>query len=50
MVRLSHDVWERHVIESGRVLVKRFFPAPAAKVILGFERLTGRTFPKLKPV
>ena len=34
-------LWEQHVIDSGRMLVKRFFPAPAAKVILGYERLTG---------
>jgi 2-keto-4-pentenoate hydratase/2-oxohepta-3-ene-1,7-dioic acid hydratase in catechol pathway len=42
-------LWERHVIDSSRILVKDFFPAPAATVILGFERLTGRPFPKLKP-
>jgi len=42
-------LWEDHVIASSRMLVKRFFPAPAAKVVTGYERLTGRTFPKLKP-
>jgi 2-keto-4-pentenoate hydratase/2-oxohepta-3-ene-1,7-dioic acid hydratase in catechol pathway len=42
-------LWEQHVIDSSRVLVKDFFPAPAAKAMAGFERLTGRTFPKLKP-
>jgi 2-keto-4-pentenoate hydratase/2-oxohepta-3-ene-1,7-dioic acid hydratase in catechol pathway len=42
-------LWERHVIDSSRMLVKNFYPAPAAKVVLGFERLTGRPFPKLKP-
>jgi 2-keto-4-pentenoate hydratase/2-oxohepta-3-ene-1,7-dioic acid hydratase in catechol pathway len=42
-------LWEQHVIDSSRMLVKDFFPAPAAKVVLGFERLTGRPFPKLKP-
>ena len=42
-------LWEQHVIDSSRMLVKNFFPAPMAKVILGYERLTGRTFPKLKP-
>ncbi len=42
-------LWERHVIGSSRMLVEDFFPAPAAKVVLGFERLTGRPFPKLKP-
>lgn len=42
-------LWEDHVIASSRMLVKRFFPPPAAKVVAGFERATGRTFPKLKP-
>ncbi len=42
-------LWEDHVIASSRMLVKRFFPAPAAKAVAGFERATGRTFPKLKP-
>ena len=42
-------LWESHVIASSRMLVKRFFPAPAAKVMLGFERVTGKPFPKLKP-
>ena len=32
------------MIDSSRMLVKNFFPAPMAKVILGYERLTGRTF------
>ena len=42
-------LWESHVIDSSRMLVKRFFPPPAAKVVEGFERVTGKTFPKLKP-
>lgn len=42
-------LWESHVIASSRVLVKRFFPPPIAKVVGGFERVTGKTFPKLKP-
>lgn len=42
-------LWESHVIASSRMLVKRFFPAPAAKAVAGFERVTGKTFPKLKP-
>jgi 2-keto-4-pentenoate hydratase/2-oxohepta-3-ene-1,7-dioic acid hydratase in catechol pathway len=42
-------LWEDHVIASSRMLVKRFFPAPAARVVAGYERVTGRTFPKLKP-
>jgi 2-keto-4-pentenoate hydratase/2-oxohepta-3-ene-1,7-dioic acid hydratase in catechol pathway len=42
-------LWESHVIASGRMLVRRFFPAPAATVVAGYERVTGRTFPKLRP-
>ena len=42
-------LWEDHVINSSRVLVRRFFPAPAAKAVATFERVTGKTFPKLKP-
>lgn len=42
-------LWEPHVINSSRMLVKNFFPAPAWKVVSGFERVSGRTFPKLKP-
>jgi len=42
-------LWERHVIDSSRMLVKNFFPAHIAKVVLGFERVTGKPFPKLKP-
>jgi 2-keto-4-pentenoate hydratase/2-oxohepta-3-ene-1,7-dioic acid hydratase in catechol pathway len=42
-------LWESHFEASGRMLVKRFFPRPAAAVVLGYERLSGRTFPKLRP-
>jgi 2-keto-4-pentenoate hydratase/2-oxohepta-3-ene-1,7-dioic acid hydratase in catechol pathway len=42
-------LWESHLVASSRMLVKRFFPPPAAKVVAGYERVTGRTFPKLKP-
>lgn len=42
-------LWEAHVVASSRMLVKHFFPAPAWKAVSGFERVTGRTFPKLKP-
>ncbi len=42
-------LWEDHVVNSSRVLVRRFFPAPAAKAVAAFERVTGKTFPKLKP-
>ena len=41
-------LWEDHVIQSSRMLVKNFFPAPVWKVVNTFEK-TGRTFPKLKP-
>jgi len=42
-------LWESHYVASARMLVKRFFPPPVAKVVAGYERATGRTFPKLKP-
>src|ERR1700757_988931 len=42
-------LWESHVIGSGRMLVKNFFPPAAWKVVSSFERVTGRPFPKLKP-
>jgi len=42
-------LWESHLVASSRMLVKRFFPAPAARAVAGYERVTGRTFPKLKP-
>ncbi|MFA9271406.1 MAG: fumarylacetoacetate hydrolase family protein [Baekduiaceae bacterium] len=42
-------LWEAHVIQSSRVLVQRFFPPPAAKAVAPFEKVTGKTFPKLKP-
>jgi 2-keto-4-pentenoate hydratase/2-oxohepta-3-ene-1,7-dioic acid hydratase in catechol pathway len=41
-------LWEAHVIQSSRMLVKHFFPAPMWRVVSAFER-TGRAFPKLKP-
>jgi 2-keto-4-pentenoate hydratase/2-oxohepta-3-ene-1,7-dioic acid hydratase in catechol pathway len=42
-------LYEQHVIDSSRMLVKRFFPAPVPKVVETYERVTKRTFPKLKP-
>ena len=42
-------LYESHVIQSSRMLVKHFFPTPVWKIVSGYERLTGRTFPKLKP-
>lgn len=41
-------LWEDHVIQSSRMLVKHFFPKPAWRAVNLFEK-TGRTFPKLKP-
>lgn len=41
-------LWEAHVIQSSRMLVKHFFPAPMWRAVSLFEK-TGRTFPKLKP-
>jgi 2-keto-4-pentenoate hydratase/2-oxohepta-3-ene-1,7-dioic acid hydratase in catechol pathway len=42
-------LWESHYVASARMLVKRFFPPPVAKVVAGYERVTRKTFPKLKP-
>jgi 2-keto-4-pentenoate hydratase/2-oxohepta-3-ene-1,7-dioic acid hydratase in catechol pathway len=42
-------LWESHYVASARMLVKRFFPAPAARTVAAYERVSGRTFPKLKP-
>jgi 2-keto-4-pentenoate hydratase/2-oxohepta-3-ene-1,7-dioic acid hydratase in catechol pathway len=42
-------LWESHYVASARMLVKRFFPSSVAKVVAGYERVTSRTFPKLKP-
>ena len=42
-------LWESHVIQSSRVLVQRFFPPPAARAVAAYERVTRRTFPRLKP-
>jgi 2-keto-4-pentenoate hydratase/2-oxohepta-3-ene-1,7-dioic acid hydratase in catechol pathway len=42
-------LWESHYVASARMLVKRFFPPPVARVVSSYERVTGRTFPKLKP-
>ena len=41
-------LWEDHVIQSSRMLVKHFFPAPVWRIVSAYEK-TGRTFPKLKP-
>lgn len=41
-------LWEAHVIQSSRMLVKHFFPKPAWRAVSLFEK-TGATFPRLKP-
>ena len=41
-------LWESHVIQSSRMLVKNFFPGPMWRAVSAFEK-TGATFPKLKP-
>jgi 2-keto-4-pentenoate hydratase/2-oxohepta-3-ene-1,7-dioic acid hydratase in catechol pathway len=42
-------LFESHVVASSRMLVKHFFPAPIARTMETFERVTHRTFPPLKP-
>jgi len=42
-------LYEQHVIDSSRVLATKFFPAPVPRIVTTFERVTGRTFPKLRP-
>lgn len=42
-------LFEPHVVQSARMLVKHFFPAPARHAMEAWERVTGRTFPPLKP-
>ena len=43
------SVYEEHNVGAARTLVKRFWPKPAATAVAGFERVTRRTFPALKP-
>ena len=42
-------LWESHYVASARALVKHFFPPPVARAVAGYERVTRRTFPRLKP-
>jgi 2-keto-4-pentenoate hydratase/2-oxohepta-3-ene-1,7-dioic acid hydratase in catechol pathway len=42
-------LWESHLVASSRMLVKHFFPRPVVRTMEAFERVTGRTFPPLKP-
>jgi 2-keto-4-pentenoate hydratase/2-oxohepta-3-ene-1,7-dioic acid hydratase in catechol pathway len=43
------SVYEEHNVAAARTLVKRFWPKPAGVAVGGFERITRRTFPALKP-
>jgi 2-keto-4-pentenoate hydratase/2-oxohepta-3-ene-1,7-dioic acid hydratase in catechol pathway len=45
----AFSIYPEHVEQSARVLVTRFFPKPAVVALRLFERLTGRTFPPLRP-
>jgi 2-keto-4-pentenoate hydratase/2-oxohepta-3-ene-1,7-dioic acid hydratase in catechol pathway len=45
----AFSVYEEHNIAAARTLVRRFWPRPAGVAIAGFERVSGRTFPALKP-
>jgi 2-keto-4-pentenoate hydratase/2-oxohepta-3-ene-1,7-dioic acid hydratase in catechol pathway len=42
-------LYESHAVQSARMLVKRFFPAPVVRAMETYERITRRTFPPLKP-
>jgi 2-keto-4-pentenoate hydratase/2-oxohepta-3-ene-1,7-dioic acid hydratase in catechol pathway len=42
-------LWESHYIASARALVQHFFPPPVARFVDAYERVSGRTFPRLKP-
>lgn len=45
----AFSVYEQHQIQSARGLVKRYLPK-LSKVAARFEKLTGKVFPKFKPV
>lgn len=45
----AFSVYERHQIQSARGLVRRYLPK-LAKIADRFESVTGRTFPKYRPV
>jgi 2-keto-4-pentenoate hydratase/2-oxohepta-3-ene-1,7-dioic acid hydratase in catechol pathway len=42
-------LFESHAVQSARMLVKHFFPAPVVRVMETYERVTRGTFPPLKP-
>jgi 2-keto-4-pentenoate hydratase/2-oxohepta-3-ene-1,7-dioic acid hydratase in catechol pathway len=45
----AFSIYPAHVEQSARVLVRRFFPKPAAAAMRLFEHSTQRTFPPLRP-
>ncbi len=45
----AFSIYAEHNVGAARTLVKRFWPRPAGVAIAGFERVSGRTFPALKP-
>ena len=42
-------LYESHAVQSARMLVKHFFPAPVVRAMQAYERVARRTFPPLKP-
>jgi len=42
-------LYESHAVQSARMLVKHFFPAPVAGVMEAYERVARGTFPPLRP-
>ncbi len=42
-------LFESHAVQSARMLVKHFFPAPVARAMQTYERLARGTFPPLRP-
>jgi 2-keto-4-pentenoate hydratase/2-oxohepta-3-ene-1,7-dioic acid hydratase in catechol pathway len=45
----AFSVFERHHVQASRGLVRRYMPAAARGVVSGFEKVSRRTFPALKP-
>lgn len=45
----AFSLWDAHYEGSARMLVERFFPPPVRRLATGFERVTRRTFPPLRP-
>lgn len=40
---------EEHFTQAARTMVRRFMPRPASLAVAGYERVTRRTFPALRP-